>query len=104
MVTPAETATAEEKAAFDKLKKESNDVTCLMLACMDANLQKQFEDWDAYKINAMLKKMFQEQERIERFNTLKELVNCKMPNGCMWSNEHRGKRRLSVLHHFHGRL
>src|SRR5665213_3586830 len=48
---------------------------------MDANLQKQFEDSDAYDINATLKEMFQEQERIERFNTLKELVNCKMPNG-----------------------
>src|SRR5665213_1845063 len=81
MATPAETASVKEKAAFDKLKKESNDVTCLMLACMDANLQKQFEDSDAYEINAMLKEMFQEQEHIERFNTLKELINCKMPNG-----------------------
>ena len=81
MVTPDDKASTEEKAAFDKLKKESNDVTCLMLACMDANLQKQFEDSDAYEINATLKEMFQEQERIERFNMLKELVNCKMPNG-----------------------
>jgi len=64
MVTPDDKASTEEKAAFDKLKKESNDVTCLMLACMDANLQKQFEDSDAYEINATLKEMFQEQERI----------------------------------------
>src|SRR5665213_2214540 len=54
-----------------------------MLACMDASLQKQFEDADAYFINTVLKEMFQEQERIERFNTLKEFVNCKMP---LWSS------------------
>src|SRR5665213_591621 len=81
LVVPAHDASAEDKAVYEKLKKDSNDVTCLMLACMDASLQKQFEDADAYFINAVLKEMFQEQERIERFNTLKELVNCKMPLG-----------------------
>ena len=62
-----------------------------MLACMDASLQKQFEDADAYFINTVLKEMFQEQERIERFNTLKELVNCKMPLGSSVST-HVGNR------------
>ena len=81
LVEPGSEATAVEKAAFEKLKKDSNDVTCLMLACMDASLQKQFEDSDAHIINVVLKEMFKEQERIERFNTLKELVNCKMPFG-----------------------
>ena len=81
LVEPGPDATADEKAAFEKLKKDSNDVTCLMLACMDASLQKKFEDSDAHMINTVLKEMFQEQERIERFSTLKELVNCKMPPG-----------------------
>ena len=40
LVEPGPDATADEKAAFEKLKKDSNDVTCLMLACMDSSLQK----------------------------------------------------------------
>ena len=35
-------ALALEKAGFDKLKKESNEVTCLLLAWIDANFQKGF--------------------------------------------------------------
>src|SRR5665811_2530945 len=65
LVVPTHDASAEDKAAFEKLKKDSNDVTCLMLACMDASLQKHFEDADVYNINIVLKEMFQEQERIE---------------------------------------
>src|SRR5665213_2660505 len=85
LVEPGPDATADEKAAFEKLKKDSNDVTCLMLACMDSSLQKKFEDSDAHIINVVLKEMFQEQERIEQFNTLKELVNCKMSFGSLVS-------------------
>src|SRR5665213_4346268 len=81
LVVPAHDASADVKDTYEKLKKDSNDVTCLMLACMDASLQKQFEDSDAHIINVVLKEMFQEQERIERFNTLKELVNLKMHMG-----------------------
>ena len=35
-------ALALEKAGFDKLMKESNDITCFVVACIDANFSKLF--------------------------------------------------------------
>ena len=42
MVDSGLEALALEKAGFDKLKKESNNTTCLVVACIDANFQKLF--------------------------------------------------------------
>jgi len=56
-------------------------VTCLMLATMDADLQKQFENLEAFSMLAQLKEMFQEQARNERYNAHCALASCKMvPN------------------------
>ena len=49
MVDSGLEALALEKAGFDKLKKESNDVTCLLVACIDANFQNYFENSGAYE-------------------------------------------------------
>ena len=40
---------ALEKAEFDKLKKESNNITCLVVARLDANFQNCFENSGAYE-------------------------------------------------------
>ena len=58
---------------------DSNDVTCLMLATMSPELQKQFMDMEAYETH--LKELFQEQARHERFVTTKALTSCKMAPG-----------------------
>ena len=78
---PARNATNAQREAFDKRKNDSNDVTCLMLATMSPELQKQFVDMEAFEIMTHLKEMFQEQARHERFVTTKALTSCKMALG-----------------------
>ena len=61
-----------------KKKKDSNDVTCLMLATISPELQKQFVNMEAFEIMTYLKEMFQEQACNENFMTTKSLTSCKM--------------------------
>ena len=49
MVDSGLEALALEKAGFDKLKKESKNVTCLVVACIDAKFQNSFENSGAYE-------------------------------------------------------
>ena len=78
---PASNASKAQKDAYNKHLNDSIDVTCLMLACMNSDLQKQFEEMDAFMIIGQLKAMFQEQARQERFNTIKAFINCKLAKG-----------------------
>ena len=78
---PGRSAMAAVREAYEKAKTNSNDVTCLMLATMSPELQKQFVDMEAYAIMVNLKEMFQEQARHERFMTTKALTSCKMAPG-----------------------
>ena len=55
---PARNAAAAQRELFEKKKNDSNDVTCLMLATMSPELQKQFVDMKAYEIMTHLKEMF----------------------------------------------
>ena len=50
-------------------------------ATMEPELQKQFESLDAFAMMELLKEMFQQQARIERYNTHKALIECKMAPG-----------------------
>ena len=70
-------ATADERAARTRDENDANDVACLMLATMSAELQRQHVHMDAYTINEHLQSMFASQTRQERFNTSKSLFNCK---------------------------
>ena len=81
----ARNATAAIREAFEKKKNDSNDVTCLMLAIMSLDLQKQFEDNEAYQMWVSLKEMFQAQARHERYVTTKALATCKMAPGTLVS-------------------
>ena len=78
---PANNAPRAEKDAYQKHVNDSVDVTCLMLATMTPELQKQFEEMEAFEMMAHLKEMFQEQARQERFATTKALNACKMTPG-----------------------
>ena len=77
----ARKATTAQRELFEKKKNDSNYMTCLMLATMSPELQKQFVDMEAYEIMTHLKEMFQEQARHERFVTTKALTSCKMAPG-----------------------
>ncbi|KAL6582344.1 hypothetical protein OROMI_006358 [Orobanche minor] len=78
---PESTATKAQKDAYNKHVIDSLDVTCLMLATMNSELQIQFEDMEAYEMMGQLKEMFQEQARQERFATTKALNGCKISSG-----------------------
>ena len=57
---PARDATEVQRETYESKRSDSNDVTCLMLATMVPELQKQFMDQEAYEIMVHLKEMFQE--------------------------------------------
>ena len=78
---PAPDTPKIERNAFNKYKEDSLDVTCIMLATMEPELQKQMEDMEAYDVIVHLKEMFQVQARHERFAVTKEINSCKMALG-----------------------
>ena len=78
---PAANAPRAEQNAHKKHLDDIVDVTCLMLATMNSELQKQFEEMEAYEIIGQLKEMFQEQARLERYATTKAFNSCKMAAG-----------------------
>ena len=80
---PAPDAPRVERNTFNKHKEDSLDVTCIMLATMEPELQKQMEDMEAYDMIVHLKEMFQEQARHERFVATKELNSCKIAPGAL---------------------
>ncbi|KAK8571030.1 hypothetical protein V6N13_094127 [Hibiscus sabdariffa] len=57
------------------------DVSCLMLATMTPELQKQRGDMVIYKIIQNLKEIFERQAYQEMYKTSKALFQCKMSNG-----------------------
>ena len=65
---PADNASTTTKNAYQKLVDESNEISCLMLASMEPDLQQQFENIEAFDMIESLKSMFQVQARTERFN------------------------------------
>ena len=78
---PAENAAATLKSAYKKACDESLDVSCLMLAAMNSDLQKQFENIEAYDMIVALKGMFETQARTERYEISKKLFGCKLAEG-----------------------
>ena len=78
---PADNANATTKNAYHKLVDESTEISCLMLACMEPDLQQHFENVEAYDMIESLKSMFQTQARTERFNVWRSLMDCKLKEG-----------------------
>src|SRR3954467_4612891 len=78
---PADNATAAAKNAYRKLKDESTEISCLMLASMEPELQQQFEDIRAFDMIESLKGMFQVQDRTERFEVWQSLMDCNLKEG-----------------------
>ena len=79
---PADDAPAEEKTAYRKACDNNLEVSCLMLACMEPNIQMQFEtNHEAHDMIVALQDMFQTQARTERFNVSKAFVESKLAEG-----------------------
>ncbi|KAJ1274607.1 hypothetical protein BS78_05G074500 [Paspalum vaginatum] len=74
-------ATAAECRAHEKHCNDSLDVSCLMLATMSLELQKQYEDSVAFNMIEGLRGMFESQARVKRYNTSKALFGSKVAEG-----------------------
>ena len=55
---PVDNASTALKNAYKRACDDSLEVSCLMLACMEPELQKKFEDQEAYDMIVALKDMF----------------------------------------------
>jgi gag-polypeptide of LTR copia-type/Zinc knuckle len=79
---PAENAPIAERNAYRKALDADLEVSCLMLACMEPELQLQFDNNHAASdMIIALNDMFQTQARTERFNVSKALVETKLAEG-----------------------
>ncbi|KAK8559136.1 hypothetical protein V6N12_042419 [Hibiscus sabdariffa] len=77
---PDEPAANTPRADKDKFKKHLDDildVSCLMLATMTPELQKQRGDMVIYEIIQNLKEIFERQAYQEMYKTSKALFQCK---------------------------
>jgi hypothetical protein len=66
------------------MRSVANDalnISCLMLAIMSPDLQKQYEHVDAYTMIQGLRGIFENQARTERYNISKVLFACKLAEG-----------------------
>jgi hypothetical protein len=73
---PAAGAPAAERNAYRRAIDNNREVSCLMLACMEPELQMQLEN-----NHAALWGMFQTQARTERFNVSKAFAETKLAEG-----------------------
>ncbi|CAD6264670.1 unnamed protein product [Miscanthus lutarioriparius] len=81
-VEPTDNAPAAEKNAYKKACDADLEVSCLMLAYMEPDLQMQFDNnHAAYDMIVALNDMFQTQARTERFNVSKAFVETKLAEG-----------------------
>ncbi|KAF2950235.1 hypothetical protein DAI22_01g174600 [Oryza sativa Japonica Group] len=74
-------AHAAERREHEKRCNDYLDISCLMLATMSPELQRQYEALDAHTIITGLRNMFEDQARAERFNTSKSLFACRLTEG-----------------------
>ncbi|KAL4279985.1 hypothetical protein GQ457_03G019310 [Hibiscus cannabinus] len=81
---PSANASRADKYMFKKHMDEMLDGGCLMLATMTPKLQKKHEDMVTYEMIQNLKKIYEGQERQERYETSKALFQCKMNEDLLW--------------------
>jgi hypothetical protein len=78
---PVENATTAVQNAYRRTKDESTEISCLMLAHMEPDLQQQFKNVEAYDMIESLKSMFQAQAKTERYQVSQDLLGCKLQDG-----------------------
>ncbi|VFQ89889.1 unnamed protein product [Cuscuta campestris] len=67
--------------AYEKHVKDDNQVSCVMLATMITELQKQHENMKAHEMIVALRQLYQGQSKHERFLVSKALFSCKLSSG-----------------------
>ena len=71
---PTLNVSAQDRAIYEADTERSLDVTCLMLASIVPELQKQLMDMEAFHIFAQLQAMFLKQASFESFETINEFL------------------------------
>ena len=78
---PSKDAPPEEVAAYIACSDDYKAVQCLMLTCMDPELQKHFERSTTQFIIGSLEVLYKKQARTERFELTKGFIECNMKEG-----------------------
>ena len=78
---PAADAPRATVREYEKHKDDSNEVSCLMLVSMTADLQRRLEDWTAYEMIQELKGMYEEVARVTKSKLASELFHLRMAEG-----------------------
>src|SRR5688572_12903580 len=77
---PADDAPAAVKNAYKKACDANLEVSCLILACMEPELQMQFEtNHEVHNMIMAIRDMFQSQAWTDRFKWLKAFVESNLP-------------------------
>ncbi|KAI3700262.1 hypothetical protein L2E82_44884 [Cichorium intybus] len=76
-----DTATPEEVAAYTKHSDDATKVACIMIATMNPELQRIYEDYWPYEMDKDLMEKFRKQEHIERREVVKAFTNGKPKDG-----------------------
>ncbi|XP_076925977.1 uncharacterized protein LOC143588992 [Bidens hawaiensis] len=79
--TEQENNAVASRKVLEKHTDYSTEVACIMLATMSSKLAKGLENLGAYEMLEQLKGMFQKQTRQESFDTMKQLISCRMEHG-----------------------
>ena len=78
---PDEPASGAARRAWERHVDDSQDVTCLMLATMIPDLQKNLVDLSAFDMAVQVRTMFQQQARHERFEVMRSFITTRMQEG-----------------------
>src|SRR3954466_13964110 len=78
---PAEDASQDDKNVYATKVDDHTAVQCLMLTCMDTELQKCFENFSIVDMVKQLNALYLKQARTERYEITKQLWECKMAEG-----------------------
>ncbi|KAI3767607.1 hypothetical protein L2E82_17860 [Cichorium intybus] len=77
----SETATPEEIASYQKHSDDATKVACIMIATMNPELQRIYEDYWPFEMHKELAEKFRKQERIERCEVVKDFTNSNPKDG-----------------------
>lgn len=80
-VVPGANATTEELAAYSDAYDRHNEVACLMLGSMNADLQKQFENYFPLDMINELKSLYEKQAGVELFDLVDQLHDLRHEQG-----------------------
>src|SRR3954470_24452207 len=78
---PAQDASQDDKNVYATKVEDHTAVQCLMLTCMDTELQKRFDNFTVFDMVTQLNAMYLKQARTERYKIMKQSWECKMAEG-----------------------